>query len=217
MTNITGIQVYDNMKTWQQKHEINDLAAQNLLNKKDKLGLSEEGILAEYFNQGSEIGFEYDFMEGKDPNNEQDYNAQLQKLGEGEVTAMDQNGDGEISLEEYLDSELKDIDEDDTIETIALGYAMAHFMFQMIDEGMGNSDSSGTLSADEFASLYKNLDQFTVTKVGEEYQGNLTGVFDGKIDILSSSEEFLWYLIDGTNNQENINQLYEMYLEALNQ
>ena len=129
----------------------------------------------------------------------------------------DKDGDGEISLEEYLDSELKDIDEDDTIETVALGYAMAHFMFQMMDEGMGNSDSSGTLSADEFASLYKNLDQFTVTKVGEEYQGNLTGVFDGKIDILSSSEEFLWYLIDGTNNQENINQLYEMYLEALNQ
>lgn len=213
MTNITGIQVYDNMKTWQQKHEINDLAAQNLLNKKDKLGLSEEGILAEYFNQGSEIGFEYDFMEGKNANNEQDYNTQLQKLGEGEVTAMDKDGDGEISLEEYLNEELKGITEDDSEDMVAQVKTMATLLFQIIDQGMGDCDSSGTLDADDFASFYKNLDQF---QLDENYEGALTGEFDGKIDIDSASE-FVPYLINQMISPENYDATLNLYKKELNQ
>lgn len=213
MTNITGIQVYDNMKTWQQKHEINDLAAQNLLNKKDKLGLSEEGILAEYFNQGSEIGFEYDFMEGKDPNNEQDYNTQLQKLGEGEVAAMDKGGDGEISLEEYLNEELKGITEDDSEDMVAQVKTMATLLFQIIDQGMGDCDSSGTLDADDFASFYKNMDQF---QLDENYEGALTNEFDGKIDIDSASE-FVPYLINQMISPENYDATLNLYKEELNQ
>ena len=38
-------------------------------------------------------------MEGKDPNNEEEYNEQIFKLGKGEVITADTDGDGRGSSE----------------------------------------------------------------------------------------------------------------------
>ncbi len=203
MTNITGIQSYDNMINWRQQHEINDLTLLNLLKKQDELNFSEEEIYGEYFKQSDKIGYEYDFMEGKDPNNEKDYNEQLLKLGEGDILAIDKDGDGEVSLSEYTLEQTKDLTQYDDFNRIVDAYTVSSIMFQIIDEGMGASDSSGKLSAEEFASYYKNLDQF---KLDENFKGYMSGEFDGKINIDSASEMML-FLIDNIIGQETYETL----------
>ena len=63
-------EVYNNMKQWQESHENNMQAAVNLISN----GYDEETVIDIFFEKSDELGETFDFMEGKDPNNENEYN-----------------------------------------------------------------------------------------------------------------------------------------------
>ena len=168
-------QVYKDMINWQQQHTdaINNALEASYLAKTDA---QRDEILQQYNDEATKIGYEFDFMEGKDPNNKEEYDEQTLKLGQGDVISMDADGNGEVSYKEYLDYELNGLTE----EEYQIARPIAGELFHIIDENLKNSDFSGTLSAEEFASFYKNLDQL---KIDENFQGQLTGEFDGKLNI----------------------------------
>ena len=170
-------QLYKNMINWQQQHTdaINNALEASYLAETDA---QKDEIAQQYNDEATKIGYEFDFMEGKDPNNKEEYNEQTLKLGQGDVISMDTNGDGEVSYEEYLNYELNGLTE----EEYEIARPIAGELFHIIDENLENSDFSGTLSAKEFASFYKNLDQL---EVDENFQGQSTGMFDGKLNINS--------------------------------
>ncbi len=210
MTNITGIKIFDQMKEWQKQHEANfaktEYAIQNSKNENEL-----NTIYDEFYSETEKIGYEYNFMEGKDPTDEQIYNEQLLKLGQGEVLSMDRDGDGEISFAEYILSEKEDLTEIDDKDMLAETLTMSTILFDIIDQKMGNSDSSGTLSAEEFASFYKNLDQFNLD---ENSNGYLSNEFDGKFNINEASD-FASFLVLNTVKPETYNDLREIYEEML--
>ena len=206
MTNITGIKIFDQMKEWQKQHEVNFAKAEYALqNSKNENELNT--IYEEFYSETEKIGYEFDFMEGKDPTDEQTYNEQLLKLGQGEVLSMDRDGDGEISFVEYILSEKEDLTEIDDKDMLAETLTMSTILFDIIDQKMGNSDSSGTLSAEEFASFYKNLDQFNLD---ENSNGYLSNEFDGKFNINEASD-FASFLVLNTVEAETYNNLKEIY------
>ncbi len=210
MTNITGIQIYDKMKDWQKQHEANAIKTSNALYaaKDDN---TYNAIYEEYFTKTEEIGYEFDFMEGKDSTNEDDYNEQILKLGQGEIATMDTDGDGEVSLDEYILAETADLNENDDKDMQAEAYTMSTLLFNIIDQGLGSSDSSGSLSAEELASFYKNLDQFNLD---ENLNGYLSGEFDGKFNIDEASQ-FATFLINNMIKPETYDELKQIYLESL--
>jgi len=211
----TGIQVFDALKSWQKAHENNAAEALNLLNNKDELKISESTIFDNYDKNQEKIGLEFDFMEGQDPSNEKNYTEQLLKLGQGEIASKDTNKDGEVSLAEYIANELQDLGESDDEDMALDAVTTSYLMFQIMDQGMGNSDSSGKLSAEEFASFYKNMDSF---KLNENLEGELTQEYDGKLD-MDSAGEFIPFLVQNIFDEETYNAVKEMapkILEVLN-
>ena len=181
MANVTGIAVFDGMKSWLDKHEGNVIAA-NTLTQFARTEEQKNEIWADYLKAQKKIGLEYDFMEGKDPQDNASYQEQLMKLGLGEVLSKDTNQDGYVSQEEYIASEagveaseldnLGALSDEDYNAVIASLY-----MHGIIDVFMGNGDD--VLEASEFAEFYKNM---------EQYQGDGTQVRDGVLGFETSSE-----------------------------
>lgn len=166
----------------------------------------------QYEQNAEELGKSFDFMEGKDAKNEEDYNAQLLKLAQGEVDKKDVNGDGRISLQEFVFDEVGETDQYESDELLQDAVTNAILTFKLMDEGMGNSDKSGDLTAAEFQSLYKNLDGFVgVENVKDE---NIIGEFDGKLDI-ENSADFLSYAIGNIFSEETYASVKEHSLEML--
>ena len=164
-----------------------------------------------YYNQIEEIGYEFDFMEGKDSNDGTAYNERLLELGQGEVISRDIDGDGQVSFEEFIISETADLNENDDKDMVIDTYTMATLLYEIMDKGLGNSDGSDSLSAEEFASYYQNLDQFTLD---ENYNGYLTNQFDGKFNI-DEATEFIPFLINNIISPETYNELRELYAQKI--
>ena len=93
-------------------------------------------------------------MEGQDPNNKEAYNAQLLKLGQGDVITIDTNGDGKVSQEEYVRYELSSLGEADT-ETMKQTIGTAAFVFDVMDI-LFDEEQTHTLDADDFANYINN-------------------------------------------------------------
>ncbi len=210
MTNITDIQTFDKMKNWQQQHEA--LTQKTLIElnaAQDQNG--QNAIMENYYSQMEEIGYEFNFMEDKSSNDNTAYNERLLELGQGEVISRDTNGDGQVSFEEFIVSETADLNENDDKDTVVDTYTMATLLYEIIDKGLGNSDGSDSISAEEFASYYQNLDQFTLD---ENCNGYLTNQYDGKFDI-DEAAEFIPFLINNLISQETYNELRELYAQEL--
>ncbi len=140
----------------------------------------------------------FDFMEGKDVSDDDMYNEQTLKMGQGEIEAKDYNKDGEVAFEEYITQELDGgiIDEyksaiaanpelqDGIVENLVDAYKTAYKLFKIIDNQMGG-DNNGTLNAQEFQNYYEHLDEYT--------GGSGNSVRDGKFDIdyVTEYPEFL--------------------------
>jgi len=171
----------------------------------------------EYNENAEKLGTSFDFMEGKDAKNEEEYNAQLLKLAQGAVEKYDVDGNGSISLQEFVFGEVGASDQYETDELLQQAVTNSILTFKLMDEGMGNSDKSGNLSAAEFQSLYKNLDGFVgVENVKEDESGYkiAMGEFDGKFDI-ENSADFITYTIDNIFSEETYNAVKEHSLEML--
>ena len=191
MSFTTNYQVTNNLNAWQGAHDANiKEASENM----DNPNLNQEDVLAQYFNKQEEIGTEFDFAQGKDATNADEYQEALDILGKGEVQSMDLDFDGNISREEYIANELSGVEDEFKQETAIAAY----LMFDFIDETLGNDDES--ISSNEFARFYKNMDGFKLNENGE-YE--LTQDFDGKFDIDSSSE-FVNYIMENIFDDSTI-------------
>jgi len=118
---------------------------------------------------GEDVPIEYDFMEGLDPNNEENYEAQIAKLAQGEHATNDTDGDGKLTVDEYIQKNtVENMDEydKDTMKNLA----------DMID-----TDGDGEISEEEFGNLYRNLDRFNPETSSLDEKG------DGKIDIMATT------------------------------
>jgi len=199
MIKATGIKIYDERKKWQTAHENLRIQTEQLLLNAEANGLSPNTIFGIFEAQSEALGYEFDFMEGKDPKIEADYEAQLLKLGQGEVLSADTNGDGEISLTEYIYQEIgeEDLNDEEFATTAIANYVL---LFNIMDGAMGNSDGSDSLSAKEYASFYKNVDS---------YDGEADGRF-----LLDDPAGFASYAIDAIFDEETIKQTKEVYGKA---
>ena len=167
--NVQNEPVYTKLTAWKEAHDKN---MQEALTKLDSAtGSQKESIYSEYFENEEKIGLNFDFMDGKDPKNEDDYDKQIKALAQGEFDEKDANKDGKISWEEYRDNELKDLSENDDEEFRIMAKATAYLMYSLMDEAMGNSDGNGSLSVEEFESFYKNLDRFNGEGLDKEEDG----------------------------------------------
>ena len=177
---------YKNLKQWEENKDI----LSKVQNK-----LSSEGFEV---NSDSSV-FSYDFMQGKSADNKEDYNNRLLELGKADVLAMDTNKDGVVDISEFAIAKTNNYN--GSTKEVSEKVAEATLLFDAMDNIMGNSDKSGTLSAEEFASYYENLDKF---KENENGEAELSSVRDGKID--PNSEEILLNFL-----KENFPNDYETY------
>lgn len=179
---ISANQMYVDMKQWEQSHRNNMTSATKLLQEaiytENPRQIDPELVLDAYKEKYDEIGQYFDFMQGKDVNNRDEYKSQLAILAQGEFSETDLNQNGEVSLGEYTESQLKGVLKGDDDEFIAQVKATSLLMFRLMDEAMGNSDESGKLSKEEYMSFYENLDKFDGENIGE---------VDGKLDIETAS------------------------------
>ena len=167
--NVQNDQAYLRLTAWKEAHDRNMLDAMTKMNGASKS--QKASIYESYLDNEEKIGLNFDFMDGKDPKNEDDYDKQIKALAQAEFDEKDANKDGKISWEEYRDNELKDLSENDGEEFRIMAKATAYLMYSLMDEAMGNSDSNGSLSVEEFESFYKNLDRFNGEGLDKEGDG----------------------------------------------
>lgn len=124
-----------------------------------------------YIETSAEIGYNFNFMQGLDPNDEEAYDKQTLNLGKGEVAAKDSDENGSVDFGEYFSEETAaeivkykemikngEIDKETAINTFADIFLQSKAVFQIIDEAMG--DGSGELDETEFQKYYQHLDEF---------------------------------------------------------
>ena len=163
----SNFEVYSRLRNWQQEHERN---MQEAIFGMRSSSLDKDSIYNSYKAKEEQIGA-FDFMEGNDSKVADEYDVQIKKLAQADFDEKDTNKDGVVSWEEYRDSELSDLTANDSDNTKAQAKTIAYLLFALMDQGMGNSDSNGTLSVKEFESLYKNLDRFNGNGLDEEGDG----------------------------------------------
>lgn len=168
--------IKDEDKRAEFEEKINELLAA-----KDECMVS---IEEQYEQNAEELGSNFDFMEGKDAKNEEDYNAQLSLLAEGEFNSHKvKNNSEEITKDDFIKTELFG-QEFKTVEEQKEAVAYSFALFDIIDQQMGNSDKNGTLSKKELESFYKNLDQYQ----GLDENGKMVlAEADGVIDLEGAS------------------------------
>ena len=165
-----------------------------------------DNIISQYNTLSRYNSQNFSIMEGKDSSNENDYNEQINKIAQGDFELYDLNKDDVVELSEYIAKEIADMEEvDKENEQKIKGYST--LLFSLMDEGMGNSDKNGTLSAEEFASLYKNMDQFDITQ-----ENPMTGIYDGILNF-DSCANMPAYLIENLFSEETIQQAIDMWNE----
>ena len=195
--------LYQDFKDWKLRHTNNETTKSKLL---QKGSMAEANVYDGYFNQKRQLGQTFDFMEGKDADNDNEYNEQLLKLAKAEIADKDYNGDGVVSYNEYIYEYSLDKLGAGTDKNEAEIYADAEYLAGIIDKKMGNGD--GYIQDEELAQFYKNMDG---------YVGDGTQDFDGKLDIDKSLAypEFLIGQISSTSRDETI-QSIEKIMEKSN-
>ena len=121
--------------------------------------------------QEANIKNDFDFMEGKDASNEEEYDAQIQKLGAGEVKRYDKDNDSKLSSDEYLQEQIGDLitqnkafvesgemTQEEATNQLASAIIMSDTLFGIIDNKLGNKD--GSLDSEELGQYYKYVDKF---------------------------------------------------------
>ena len=112
---------------------------------------------------------ELDFMEGLNPENEEEYNAQVNKLAQDEINNKDTDGDGAVSYEEYINSELADLPENASEDDVLYTKAAAEHIAHTVD-----TNGDGKLDTDELNTFYKNMDRFNGETIGEKGDGKIS-------------------------------------------
>ena len=136
--------IFEELETWKKQHEDNMKDASRRLNDEDEVNkYGEESIYDDYLKKEEELSLEFDFMEGKDAEKEDEYEEQIHKLAQGELEKKDANGDGVVTKEEYINDELASLDENDDEATKILTKAYSYLIASLMDQGMGNSDNDG--------------------------------------------------------------------------
>lgn len=198
-------QIYIQLKDWQDKHEQNALATNNLINSyntqyqngditQDEYNTSVNSVWDVYTDKCSELGYGFDFLEGNDPNDTASYQAQLAKLASGEMSAKDKNADGKITRDEYVLAETYGGSTVLTNEEKVQAAMSAHMAFDAInslvltDSNPDNDDIDDNLSLDDLQNFYKALDGFNYDY--DKQQNTFDGNFNGEID-LDSFQTFM--------------------------
>ncbi len=153
-----------------------------------------ESIENNYNAQREKVGLDFDFMEGKDPQNEEEYNAQVLKLAQQEVELKDTDKDGKLSPSEYILPEVVDYIKTPTIQAVQDTNKNGKF-----DDEEEEALTSQQEAYDEEmqasirtkgARMFEIIDNFmTVT----DEEGNEIKVSDGD-DLLSAQELAAYYL-----------------------
>ena len=207
-------QEHTNFAQWQDKHELNATVTLRCLDKidtqlangeitEDEHEAATNSFLNIYAEETGNIGFNFDFMGGKDANNEQDYDAQLAKLGFGDILEQDTNGDGLISRSEFIVFEVNDSVSQLTPEQKTQAATDAFILFDAINQLQDNGDD--VLSMSDFKAFYRVLDEYNYDETQEMAVHN--GIADGQIDY----DSYDAYLADvtGTIPEETYNSIYE--------
>jgi len=198
--------IFDKMTDWTNKHEENLNNALKRLNDPDEVDkYGEEQIFEDYGKAEEEIGLSFDFMEGKDAKNEEEYNAQIHELAQGDFDKKDADGDGVVTFAEYIADEISSLNANDDEETIAEAEAYAYLMASIMDEKIGNSNKDGALSVEEFESFYKNLDAFN----GEGFDEQGDGV------ITTDAFDMPSWLINNIFSEDTITKITELFKQKV--
>jgi len=181
LKNETDENIFEEFSKWQDNHA--DL-------------MLEFDSYEDYLNstEASDLGLDFDFMDGKDFNNEEEYNSQLLKLAQGEIKQKDKNDDNKISLNEYLEDEFKTgaleyqelikdgiMTEETAVDIYSNVLAEAITVFSIIDSEIGDNDNY--INDKEFATYYSYMDKYS----------NKNKDTDGKLNIeaITNYPEFL--------------------------
>lgn len=201
-TPITTPQIYANLKTWQNEHEkaiINNILKSAEIDEQYSSGEitkaeHKEKTLAawsDYEDKNAVIGYTFNFMEGKNSSVNAEYNEQIEKLALGELQEKDANGDGVVSLAEYITFEINDsvmeLTKEEIEETVKL--ATNGFMaidFRFTDKPTKNGD--GNLSLGDLKFFYTVLDAYQYND--DAYDCIFGDTIDGEIDIESADAYF---------------------------
>jgi len=163
-----------------QKQDFYDKAG-SLLKQTENLQIKAE--LAHALKE-KEIGLTFDFMDGKDYTNEEDYNNQLGLIAQGDILAKDTDGNETVNFTEFLEQELSGIGEDDPSYEEAM--TKVQEIFNSID-----SDGSGEIDLEEMKFFYA-------------FQDEADGQKDGKITNEPTFEE-VSVEVDAWNSKEKNN------------
>lgn len=131
------------------------------------------------------LGLTFNFMDGKDASKDNDYDAQLALLAQGDIEARNKDDNPNLSLEEFTNYEMQLVDEDDENYQQYLDTTQATFTALDIDE---NSE----LDLEEMKNYYQLIDESDGTK-------------DGIITTESAFEEPVTIKIDKWDSKEKNN------------
>lgn len=219
--------IYEKMNEWQKQHEINAAATLNCLDNLDaqykngEISESEysknQSIFLDIYNDETEkIGYTFNFMEGKNPANQEDYMAQIAKLASGDFSSKDTDNDGQVTQTEYIMNEVYSQATNLSPEEKAQVATMALLAFQAIDSlVLADSNKENDINAgdnlldvNDFQNLYKTLDGFNFNE--ETGSMAFNSVFDGELDM----DSFDAFLKTTTANvsQESQQKLYDKFL-----
>ena len=200
---INGVpEIYAKLNVWQDGHEQMANITNNYLNSfqtqfengqisEDEALFAFNEVSNMYNEAAGDIGYEFDFMNGKDPNNKDDYNEAISILAQGEIAQKDSDKDGEISYDEYLNFELGDSVGEMSEEDKKAAEEIAKLFFDEINQAQDENDT--TLDLEDMQNFYKTLDSYNVAEgeINDAFaQTQKTDVQDGKIH-MNASMDFL--------------------------
>lgn len=205
--------IFSQLENWEKSHE-------------ELMALSSS--IEEYDSNKEELGTSFDFMEGFDVNDKNQYDKQTLKLAQGEIKAKDIDDDGLVSYNEYLIDELGGetgrikemissgvLSEDDAVSMVSEAIIDSNKVFNIIDlmesDGSLASEGDKKLDIEEFQAYYQHLDEYTGNSDGSTLR-------DGKIDIdfVTQYPEYLANQVSITPEIESNAQKIALTLLGLN-
>ena len=202
--NTNALDLYNNYNQWQ-----ND---QTLKATIETYGMQNECV--NVWDSVKNTNDKFSFMDGKDPNQGDNYFEQLALLAQGEMLAKDSNEDGFLDVSEYILAELESLEKtnaalgwDVSPEEAAIIAANSEMLFSIIDNKI-SKDGDGKLSIDELAQY-----NFLMDKASKE---GFTGEKDGELSATYSSAA-TESLIYGFFDEESINEITQKYYDFFTQ